>query len=269
MLNRIVLYAVSLPVGYLIGSISFARLIFAKLKPGCEPERLRTPTKDGKAELVSHAIGATNVMMAFGPRWGMLATALDIMKAFLPVLALRIVFPGEYYHLTLATAILAGHLWPVWYTFVGGGGNSCIIGMLLAVSPLGVLVTHAGGVIIGKITPVFAFLGGVGLTIPWFVFRNGIFSPETGFALVIFLLYLAGQLPEAREYNRLKRLGYELDSGHVMDVMRRSAATGRPGVEVSGTGECPQACENENTTEPGGHAGSHSEGAGDGELPSE
>jgi acyl phosphate:glycerol-3-phosphate acyltransferase len=243
--------------GYFIGSVSFARIIFARLKPGEEPNRLRTPTKDGQAELVSHAIGSTNVMVAFGSRWGLFTTVLDVAKTFVPTLALRLVFPNESYHLVCAAAVLVGHLWPVWYKFSGGGGNSCVLGMLLAISPVGMLVTHIGGLLIGEIIPVLAFLGGVALTIPWFAMRNGIFSPETAFAITITGLYVAGQLPEAMMVLKLKRDGHVLDTRHVLRMMKHSAATGRSGEDRSGgrINEGAAIVKNENRKSDGGSAG--------------
>jgi glycerol-3-phosphate acyltransferase PlsY len=211
-------------IGYLIGSVSFARIVFAKLRPGAKPDLLRTPTLDGQAEMVSHAVGATNVMMAFGNRWGMLVTCLDALKAFAPTLTLRILYPEEPYFLIVATAVLIGHLWPVWYRFSGGGGNSSIMGMLLAISPLGLVLSHAGGVLIGRFAPHLAFLGGVVLIIPWFIFRDGIFSPETLFALTIGVLYLLAELPEILQILRLKKQGHKIDYGHVMSMMKKSAA---------------------------------------------
>jgi glycerol-3-phosphate acyltransferase PlsY len=228
------LIAASALIGYLLGSIQFARIMFARLRPGTEPDLIRTPTLDGEAELVSHAIGSTNVMIAFGPRLGILTMALDAAKAFLPVLVLRLLFPGEPYALVCGVAVLVGHVWPVWYRFSGGGGNSSIIGMLLAIDPLAVVVTHVAGMVIGKVMPVFAFLAGVALTIPWFAWRVGPGSPELLFALAITVLYVAGQLPEAAEMRRLKREGHQLDLEHVMRVMRGSARTGKPGAEVAG-----------------------------------
>lgn len=211
-------------IGYLIGSVSFARIVFAKLRPGQAPDLIRTPTMDGQAEMVSHAVGATNVMMAFGPRWGMFVTFLDALKAFAPTLAFRILYPEEPYFLIVAAAVLIGHLWPVWYRFSGGGGNSSIMGMLLAISPLGLIISHVGGMLIGRIAPHLAFLGGVALTIPWFVFRDGVFSAETIFALTITLLYLLAELPEILQILRLKKQGHKIDYGHVMSMMKKSAA---------------------------------------------
>ena len=220
------IYGLTLAGGYLIGSISFARLIFSKLKPGEPPELIRTPTIDGQGELVSHAVGATNVMIAFGPKWGILVSSLDALKALLPTLALRLIFPDASYHLVVAAAVLIGHLWPVWYRFSGGGGNSSIIGMLLAISPLGLLITHAGGMLIGRFSPMFSFLGGIVLTIPWFAFRDGIFSPEVAFAILITVLYVLAELPEAMQIRELKRGGLRLDYSHVISMMKKSAASG-------------------------------------------
>ena len=227
-MGKALIYVLVILAGYLIGSVSPARIIFAKLRPGQEPDRIRTPTTDGQAELVAHNIGATNVMIAFGPRWSLLTTAIDAAKAFAPALALRLAFPGESYHLACAAAVLAGHLWPVWYKFRGGGGNSSILGMLLAISPVGLIVSHIGGMLIGKLVPMLTFLGGVILTIPWFAWRNGVLSPETAFAVTITLLYIAGQLPEAIQLRKLKRDGHVIDPRHVMHMMKHSVAKNDP-----------------------------------------
>ena len=232
MSDETLIYLLVALAGYLIGSISVARIIFARLKPGEKPVLIRTPSIDGQAELVAHSVGATNVMIAFGPRWGLLTTALDIAKALLPTLILRLIFPLSSYHLVCAVAVLVGHLWPVWYRFVGGGGNSCVIGMMLAISPLGFLVTHAAGMMIGRLFPMLAFLAGVALMIPWFVWRNGLISPEALFAVIISLLYVAGQLPEAIKIAQLKKAGHKLDLKHTMSMMKRSAKTGQPGGKV-------------------------------------
>jgi len=143
-------------------------------------------------------------------------------KAFVPVLALRLVFPESSYHLFCGASVLIGHLWPVWYKFSGGGGNSCIVGMMLAISPLGLILTQMGGMLIGKIYPRYLFFAGVVLTIPWFAWQNGIFSPESAFALVISLLYLACQLPEAIHLARLKKQGYTFEMSQVVDMMKHS-----------------------------------------------
>lgn len=223
--------ALAAGVGYLAGSVQFARLIWAHLRPGTQPEPLRTPTTDGEAEMVSHSVGSSNVLAEFGPRWGMTTMLLDILKALAPVLGFRLLFPDEHYFLVCAVAVLAGHNWPVWYRFSGGAGNASIMGMLLAIDPLALLVTHALGMVIGLFLPMLAFLAGVALTIPWFAWRDGLGSPEMWFAVAVTVLYVASQLPEVAQARRLNKAGHALEVGHVMDMMKHSARTGRPGSE--------------------------------------
>lgn len=215
-------YLISAIVGYLIGSISFVRLIFAIKRPGTEPDRIRSVATDGKTEIIAHQVGATSVMIAFGRRWGLIATALDLAKAFVPVLALRLAFPESSYHLVCGASVLFGHLWPVWYRFSGGGGNSSILGMMLAISPLGLVVTQMVGMLVGKRYPRYLFLAGVGLSIPWFAWRNGVFSPESAFAVVITVLYVVSQLPEARQLKSLEKQGYVFKMDQVMDMMKHA-----------------------------------------------
>lgn len=221
--STFIIYILVLIFGYLIGSISFARMIFKKMNPEEEPALIITPTTDENVKFISHAIGATNVMIRYGPRLGMLATLLDILKAFIPVLMLRLIFPNEYFHLLCAVMVLIGHLWPVWYRFSGGGGNSCIMGMLLAISPVGLIITHGAGMIIGQFAPALNFLGGVMFTIPWFIWRDGLISYETLFAITITLLYLAGEIPEIKQISQLKKRGISIDMTYVKNMMRHSS----------------------------------------------
>ena len=220
-------------IGYLIGSVQFARLIFARLRPGTEPDLIRTPSFDGEVELVAHHVSSTSVMIAFGPRWGVLTMVLDATKAFVPVLTFSLLFPDQPYALICGVAVLIGHIWPVWYGFSGGGGNACIMGLLLAVDPLALLVTHAAGMVIGRFVPLLAFMSGVALTIPWFVWREGLGSPEVLFAVAITAVYIGGEFHELLEIRRLTREGHKLDIGHTMRLMKGAARTGRTGTEVA------------------------------------
>lgn len=217
--------------GYLLGSVSFARLVFQRLRPGTEPDKVRFPTIDGKGEVVSHAVGGANVRMAFGSRWGVLVSILDLLKAFVPTLVLRLAYPEEPLYLLVAVAVLAGHLWPVWHRFSGGGGNACVMGMLLAISPVGLIVTHAGGMLIGRVAPQLTFMASVVLTLPWFALRDGVLSPETIFAGAVTLLYLLGQLPEILQVLRLRKQGHPVDYGAVSSMMKRKAPSAKEGTQ--------------------------------------
>ncbi|MBO1264632.1 glycerol-3-phosphate acyltransferase [Proteiniclasticum sp. SCR006] len=206
--------------GYLIGSISFARLIFAWKRPGEEPPRIRTVSTDGEVTITSHAVGATNVMMGLGRKWGLTTMSLDLLKSFIPMALLKVAYPEMPYHLLLGLFVLIGHLWPIWHGFRGGGGNSSALGMILAASPLGFLVTQVSGMLIGMRFPVFTFLAGVAMTIPWFMMTKGVLSYETGFAVAMTVLYLLGQLPETMQFLRYKKAGYSFDTKHVVNMMK-------------------------------------------------
>jgi len=130
-----------------------------------------------------------------------------------------------YFH-RLSLSVVADELIAEFHT------SASIMGMLLAISPLGLIITHAGGMLIGQFYPILSFLGGIILMIPWFAWRNGIFSAETAFAVVVTVLYVAGQLPEAMQIRKLKKEGHELDLKHVMRMMKRSAATGQTGNQI-------------------------------------
>lgn len=210
-------------IGYLIGSVSFARIIFALKRPGEEPVLIRSVSSDGEVEIISHAIGATNVMMALGKKWGLTTMALDLLKAFIPMVLIRTFYPDESYHLLCGIFVLLGHLWPVWYRFQGGGGNSTALGMMLAASPIGLLVTQSIGMMIGMAVPAVTFLAGVGLSIPWFILTKGVFSHETYFALFMTFFYILGQVPEAVQYLRHMKAGHVFDMKLVITKMKHAS----------------------------------------------
>ncbi|HCW74125.1 MAG TPA: hypothetical protein DHM90_10370 [Clostridiaceae bacterium] len=210
-------------MGYLIGSVSFARTIFALKRPGEEPARITSVSTDGEAVITTHAVGATSVMMVMGKKWGVLTMVLDLLKAFLPMVALRIIYPEESYHLITGLFVLIGHLWPIFYRFRGGGGNSTVMGMMLAASPPGFLVTQLGGMVFGMISPSLTFIAVVALSIPWFMVTEGVLADETLFAVLMTFFYLLAQYPETRAYLRYKNEGYTFDSKHVVNMMKHAS----------------------------------------------
>ena len=71
-----VVFAVAIVVAYLLGSVPFAFLI------------ARAYGKDLRT-IGSGNIGATNLARALGRKWGYLCFALDVLKGFIPVVAVR------------------------------------------------------------------------------------------------------------------------------------------------------------------------------------
>ena len=207
-------------LGYLIGSISFARILFHIKRPGEEPVKIRTVSTDGSIVMETHAVGATSALLAFGKKWGLLIMVLDLLKAFVPMALYRVLGEEPHGHLVLGNFILIGHLWPVYHLRKGGGGNSTAMGMMLAASPLGFLVTQILGMAIGMKLKGIMFMAGILFAIPWFMITKGIFSAETLFALVMSVTYLAAQMPETLRFLQWKKKGYTFESDQVLHMMR-------------------------------------------------
>lgn len=89
-------------------------------------------------------IGATNVRRIAGNALGALTLAGDMLKGYLPVLAVPWLLPANHPGLEAALAATAvaafcGHLFPVGLGFNGGKGVATAAGAYLAISPLAIL----------------------------------------------------------------------------------------------------------------------------------
>jgi acyl phosphate:glycerol-3-phosphate acyltransferase len=126
------LYAATILIGYLLGSIPFG-LIISKAFAGQDIRQVGS----GK-------IGMTNVMRTAGRKAAALSLLLDISKAIFSVLAARLIFGSDYAAsigavgwresamVLGALAAIAGHTWSVFLNFKGGRGVATFIGGLLA-----------------------------------------------------------------------------------------------------------------------------------------
>lgn len=112
-----------LTLSYLIGSVPFAFLL--------------TRLFDGRdiRFLGSRNPGATNVTLNVGWLPGILTLAGDIGKGYLAAVVGGFSSTPLAQYLTPAFAI-AGHNWPVWLRFQGGGGLATLVGGGLALSQL-------------------------------------------------------------------------------------------------------------------------------------
>ena len=111
-------------VGYLLGCLSPAAF-FSKLKK----IDLR---KEGTGNL-----GATNVTMVLGRKYGILVLLFDIAKSFIAVKLAQKLFPAFLVSGLLAgAAAVAGHIYPFYLKFKGGKGLAAFGGLILSVDPL-------------------------------------------------------------------------------------------------------------------------------------
>lgn len=114
--------------GYLVGSLSFAVIVSRAMG-------LSDPRTFG-----SKNPGATNVLRSGSKAAAVITLVLDAAKAWLPVMLVK--WYGKPYGLedgTMAMVGLAaflGHLYPVFFKFIGGKGVATAMGVLLGIHPI-------------------------------------------------------------------------------------------------------------------------------------
>jgi acyl phosphate:glycerol-3-phosphate acyltransferase len=194
-------------VGYLCGSISWARLIVRLRKPEADITRIEVPLSSGEV-FVSNSVSASAVRLTLGPRFGILTAVLDMAKVAIPTLAFRLWAPDQPYYLIVAAAGLVGHDLPLFHGFLGGRGESPIYGGLLVIDPVAVVGTTLLGACIGFVVGNILVLrwAGMVLLIPWLWLATG--SPWY-LAYILFVVgwYLVAMRPELRQYAEMRTTG--------------------------------------------------------------
>jgi glycerol-3-phosphate acyltransferase PlsY len=203
-----ILYGIVCVVGgYLLGSISFSRII------------CRIKDRDGYNDDISVSVegtdisykvlarGASAASMKYGAKTGILISVFDILIIFIPTLLLRLLFPQEPYMFLYAAAGMAGHNWPLYHSFKGGRGISSYYGGLFAIDPIGALVTMAAGMIFGFaiIRDYFiAYLAGMWFLLPWVIFKDG--RPWfIAYAVFVNIIHAIAMYPDFKQYLEIKK----------------------------------------------------------------
>lgn len=193
--------------GYLLGAVSFARLVPRLVDPQADLSDIRMPIDGVEEEMPMQAMGANTASMKYGSRVGCTAGLLDMLKVFLPTLLFRLLFPEQPYALVAAAAGFAGHCWPVYYRFKGGRGISAFYGGMFALDPLGALVVSTLSMLIGMVLLkdlLIAYTGGMLLSLPWFWFTTH--SPAyVLYAASITVMFVIAILPEVRAIRTLQK----------------------------------------------------------------
>ena len=107
-------------ISYLMGSIPFGLIL------------TRIFLKKDIREIGSGNIGATNALRTGNKLIGYSTLILDVLKAVIPVLYVRINFPDAVYISALFAFI--GHVFPVWLKFKGGKGVATYVGILFSLN---------------------------------------------------------------------------------------------------------------------------------------
>jgi glycerol-3-phosphate acyltransferase PlsY len=208
--------------GYLVGAISFARMV-VRVRTGGEVAPIDLVTPDGQGRLRADAISASAVRLQLGPRYGIRVGVLDILKAFVPTLAWRLALPDQPYFLICAAATVFGHNWPVYYRFRGGNGQSVILGGMLAIDWVGALVTNGIALGLGMTVlrdGLIGDIGGIPLLIPWLWWRTDGDPAYMAYAVAVNIAFWVSFRGTLSGYLALKRAGHLPTAEHAVRMFR-------------------------------------------------
>ena len=107
-------------VSYLMGSIPFGFIL------------TKTFLKKDIREIGSGNIGATNALRTGNKLIGYTTLILDIIKAVIPVMYVKLNHPELIYIASLCAFL--GHVFPVWLKFKGGKGVATYVGILFTIN---------------------------------------------------------------------------------------------------------------------------------------
>ncbi|MEK6731844.1 MAG: glycerol-3-phosphate 1-O-acyltransferase PlsY [Pseudomonadota bacterium] len=120
---------IAITVAYLIGSIS-SGVIISKYFKQIDPR-----------EAGSGSSGATNVLRLAGNKAALITLGLDVAKGLVAVLLARLFLITGLELGVVVLAVVAGHVYPVFFKFKGGKGVATAWGAILVVSPMLGIVT--------------------------------------------------------------------------------------------------------------------------------
>jgi glycerol-3-phosphate acyltransferase PlsY len=196
-------------LAYLLGSVSFARIVGARVLPGEEIES--TSYEIGGHGFVSEARGFSPgaVNKRAGARAGGIATIGDITKAVVATGVAWLVLDRDA-AAAAGVGVVLGHVAPLYHRFRGAFGQSPIIGATLVLSPLGLPVAIVASLVT---TVVAAEVAWVTMLWPVFLVPWGVWfadAPFTWFAVganVLYLWRMADQLGQRVRHRREHRPG--------------------------------------------------------------
>lgn len=207
----------SASIAYLLGSISFARLVTQWWTSGKDitKHKISVDGTDESYKILS--VGANSVSSLLGIKAGVLVSVFDILKVFLPALFFNYYFPEQpAYHLIAATFGMVGHVWPIYYRFHGGAGFTAIMGGLFVIDWLSVIILPIAGMLLGMLVirnMIVASLGWLWLLIPWLWWRTDGDIAHILFAVAVNIIFILAMIPEYQTAMKFKKEGKYLEYG--------------------------------------------------------
>ena len=161
---------------YLMGSIPFG-LILTKI----------FLNKDIR-EIGSGNIGATNALRTGNKLIGYSTLILDITKAIIPVIYVKVNFPELIYIASLCAFL--GHVFPLWLKFKGGKGVATYVGILFSVNfLLGFIFVSSWGIIflISRYSSLSSIIAS--MSVPIYILITGQLSNAIFFGIMFILIF--------------------------------------------------------------------------------
>ena len=163
-------------VSYLMGSIPFG-LILTKI----------FLNKDIR-EIGSGNIGATNALRTGNKLIGYSTLILDIAKAIIPVIFVKINYPDLIYIASLCAFL--GHVFPIWLKFKGGKGVATYVGILFSINLLlGIIFIASWGIIflMFRYSSLSSIIGSI--SIPIYILITDQISNAIFFGIMFVLIF--------------------------------------------------------------------------------
>ncbi len=131
-------------LAYLLGAFPTAYVIY------------RVRRGDDIRKYGSGNVGGTNLTRTLGASFGISTIFIDMIKGFLPVLAVYLLYPEDIIFLSIVAGIVVvGHDFPVYIGFKGGKGIATTYGVIVGLSCL----PFIAGPVWLRIIPAFTILG--------------------------------------------------------------------------------------------------------------
>jgi len=201
---------ISLLAGYLIGSISFARIGIRFSGVNKDISELLIPVENAKEDARVEIYGANAASMILGAKWGIAIGIMDMLKAAVPITFFRyILYPSEPYYLIVSIGVLLGHNWPLYYGFKGGRGFSVIFGGLVVIDWLAAVILPIIGILFGLFIAGNMMIGYVGwlLFMPLWLWTRTIDLTYLLYSVIILILFFISTRPEITTMNRYRNEG--------------------------------------------------------------
>ena len=161
---------------YLMGSIPFG-FILTKIF-----------LKKDIREIGSGNIGATNALRTGNKLVGYSTLILDIFKAIIPVIYVKINYPDLIYIASLCAFL--GHVFPIWLKFKGGKGVATYVGILFSINILlGLIFVASWGIIflLFRYSSLSSIIGS--MSVPAYILITGQINNAIFFAIMFILIF--------------------------------------------------------------------------------